>query len=201
MVVGLTGQTGAGKSMISTLLRKLNSVRVIDCDQIAKKVAVGECLIRLAIELSPTILAEDGTLNRRRLGSIVFSDRQKKQQMEQIIYPYILGEIERELEDFRNSSDILAVLDAPTLFEAGADKLCDVTVCVTADSMVRLARIVERDKISVEEATARMLSQTSEQDLCARCDHVIENSKSLEEAQRSALMLFSSLLHKATSQS
>ena len=93
MVVGITGPTGAGKSIVCRLLGEWERISVIDCDQVSRQVVRRgqRCLLDLAVEFSSAIVDKDGELNRRKLASIVFADRRKLKRMESIIYPYILA--------------------------------------------------------------------------------------------------------------
>ena len=99
-VVGLTGQTGAGKSSVSKIIRA-QGIEVIDCDLVSREVVANEkrCVADLALEFSITILNMDGTLNRKRLGSIVFGDKSKLDKLNEIIFPYIKEYIYRRIDE------------------------------------------------------------------------------------------------------
>ena len=99
-VVGLTGQTGAGKSTVSSLFRA-RGIKVIDCDQVSRDVVSGEksCLADLALEFSIAILNMDGTLNRKKLASIVFGNPQKLSKLNELIFPHIRAEINRRVKE------------------------------------------------------------------------------------------------------
>ena len=179
MVLGLTGPTGAGKSSVCDVFRDRQGIQVIDCDQVARDVVARgkECLLDLAVAFSPVILNPDGTLNRRRLAKLVFSDPEKRRQLNGIIFPHILGEVTQKLEEARRSGAKAAVLDAPTLFESGADALCDRIVVVTASPSLRQFRIMNRDHLSLQEAQDRMNSQPDESFYCDRADYVLHNDQ------------------------
>jgi dephospho-CoA kinase len=148
-IVGLTGQTGAGKSLVSTMLTE-RGYRVIDCDAVARQVVEKgkECLLDLTIEFGTEILLPGGTLNRKALGAIVFGDKRKLRRLGQITYPYIQEEIFRLTEHYRQSGEAVVFLDAPTLIESGTDAYCDKIVSVIASPEERFLRIVRRDNLT-----------------------------------------------------
>lgn len=172
-VIGLTGQTGAGKSAVRELLEK-SGIACIDCDRVAREVtAVGSLALKALCEVfSEEILTPEKALDRRKLGSIVFSDREKLELLNKTIFPFIIDEIKKKIAE--SSGDI--VLDAPTLFESGCDKLCDMTVAVVADKEIRLERIVDRDGISKTDAENRINSQLCEEFFRENCNVIIENN-------------------------
>lgn len=177
MVIGITGPTGAGKSVVCRLLGDWDRISIIDCDQVARQVVRrGErCLLDLAVEFSSAILDKDGELNRRKLAGIVFSDREKLRKMEKIIYPYILAHILQEIHRREVAGDRAVFLDAPTLYQSGANILCQRVVAVLAPEAGRLLRIMERDGLTMEEAKARMASQPGDEYFEKRADHIIRN--------------------------
>ena len=181
VVIGLTGQTGAGKSTVGeSLLRR--GAAWVDADLIAHDVADNEkvCLADLALEFTIDILNVDGTLNRKKLADIVFHDKAKLRRLNEIIVPYILRAIEAELARLRAEGHHYIVLDAPTLFESGCDRYCDVIISVVADEQLRLQRILGRDGLTHEEAEARIQAQHRESYYVRRSDFVIENNDTVD---------------------
>lgn len=178
MVVGITGPTGAGKSVVCRLLGDWERISIIDCDQVARQVVRrGEhCLLDLAVEFSSAIIDKNGELNRRRLAGIVFRDRKKLRRMEGIMYPYILDRIRAETAAREAAGDRAVFLDAPTLYQSGADALCEKVAAVLAPEKDRLRRIMERDALSEEEARARMMSQPGDEFFEKRADYILRNT-------------------------
>lgn len=178
MVVGLTGQTGAGKSTVSSIWKVVPGVRVIDADRVARQVTEEEThlLADLALEFSTAILTAEGTLNRKKLGEQVFGDRRKLRRLNAIIFPYILTRLREEIAALEGAGVPLIILDAPTLFESGANELCHRVVSVIAPAELRLERILARDGISREEALDRMASQHVDEYYTGRSQYVIENA-------------------------
>lgn len=182
VVIGLTGQSGAGKSTVGELLRR-RGLEWVDADEIARQVADFQkgCLADMALEFTIDILHADGTLNRKRLAEIVFGDKAKLKRLNEIIFPYIISAIEDRIEQLRLSGAKFIVLDAPTLFESGANKFCDVIVSVLADETTRCQRIIARDQLTNAEAMARINSQHSDNYYSRRSDYVIRNDGAFDE--------------------
>lgn len=195
MVVGMTGPTGAGKTVVCDMLREWQGVEVIDCDQLSRRVATkgNRCLVDLAVEFSPLIIDRFGNLNRKKLASIVFSDKAKLEKLNHIIFPYIVEEAEMDIIKARDAGARVIVLDAPTLFESGADRLCEKVLVVTAEPTIRLNRIMRRDGITAEEAAMRMSSQLSDEYFSSRADYLISNSGDRVELRLSVLELLNAL--------
>lgn len=176
-VIGLTGQTGAGKSTASTYFRE-RGCPVIDCDGISRQVSApgSRCLAALTEAFSPAILTPERTLNRKALGGMVFGHPERLARLGEIIFPFILEELQRRIRSLERQGEPLVLLDAPTLFESGADRLCRRILAVTAPEEQRLARIMERDSLTREEALRRMGSQLPQAYFEEHADFVIENN-------------------------
>ena len=195
MILGLTGQTGVGKSLVCSMLREWQGVEIIDCDIIARRVAQkgNRCLVDLAVEFSPLIIDSDGNLNRKKLAGIVFTDKAKLKRLNEIMFPYILEEVEKDIAIAQKKGAKVIVLDAPTLFESGADKLCDKILVVTADDDVRLRRIMQRDKLTPIQAVNRMKSQHSEKFFKDHADYIINNNGEKVELRLEVLELLNKI--------
>lgn len=180
VIVGLTGQTGAGKSIVSNLLVN-RGYKVLDADLVARQVVMkgSKCLVDLALEFGIEILESDGTLNRRKLGSIVFADKAKRKKLNQIIFPYIKEEIMDQLRELCNAGVPVIFLDAPTLFESGTNAYCDKVVSVMAPRELRKQRIIARDGLSELDADNRINSQLSDEYYTSHSDYIIDNSGDL----------------------
>lgn len=177
MVVGLTGQTGAGKSTVSRLFAE-SGFCVIDADQIARAVVHkgSRCLLELT-ECFSDILLPNGELNRKALAKQAFQNKKSLELMNSIMYPYIMGEILRQIHHHSRMGQKLILLDAPTLFESRADDFCELIISVTARAELRKARILQRDSITEEAAQARMDAQLPEQFFVEHSDFIIKNNK------------------------
>lgn len=182
-VVGLTGQTGAGKSTVSARLAA-RGCAVIDCDAVTRDPALygGECLAELQKAFGRDIMRPDGTLDRRLLARRAFADDESTQTLNRITHPVIFSRLRAEIAARKAAGARVIVLDAPTLFEAGAERLCRRVVSVLADRAVRKARILQRDGITGEEAERRMRAQQADGFYASRSDYVLDNTASVTDA-------------------
>ena len=182
MVIGLTGQTGAGKSTVSKVFVQ-NGFRLIDADAISRHVVArgSHCLADLQECFTDAILTPDGELDRKVMASIAFSDHRKLEMLNTIMYPYIVGEILRMIHRFSQQNHKLILLDAPTLFESRADDFCDLIISVVAKPELRMQRIMERDHISEKAAQQRMEMQLTEEFFRLHSDTVLENNSGFSE--------------------
>ncbi len=181
MIVGLTGQTGAGKTHVSSIFEK-KGFSVINADYISRVVVEKDkpCLEELCEFFGEEILHEDGSLNRGKLGNIVFTDKSKLELLNSIIYPYITAEILDTIRNMYDDGKKLILLDAPTLFESRADDFCELIISVVSRENLRLQRIIKRDNISEEAATNRMNSQLAEEFFRTNSDFIIKNNYDLD---------------------
>lgn len=196
IVVGLTGQTGAGKSTVCEVFRDRN-IPVIDADIVARDVVDEgkKCLADLALEFSIEILNIDGTLNRDKFASIVFTDRNKLKKLNSIIFPYIVEEISDRIKEYRKTNEKLVILDAPTLFESGTDKFCDLVISVTAPETERLNRIIIRDRLTDTQARNRINAQHDEDFYSEHSDYVLNNASGLDSLKFKTLELMDIILN------
>ncbi len=194
-IVGLTGQSGAGKTLVSEVFAKAG-FEVINCDHTAREVLAPdtECLRELK-EKFPQFFDGDN-FDRKKAAALLFADRKLLDSYNAAIFPHINALIKQNIEDIRKRGGELILLDAPTLFEAGADKLCDMTIAVVAREDIRLERIIKRDGISKEQAKARFDSQLSEDFFRAHADIVIENNGGRDRLTESAAKAADTVKHK-----
>lgn len=174
-VLGLTGGTGAGKSMAAEYFAK-NGAYIIDADKLSHQVtgAGGEALEEIKAEFPYAI--ENGTLNRRALGVIVFSCPEKLKILNKITHKYIKKRAEALIE----KAGGFIVLDAPLLYEAGCDVLCDSVLLIDADDDVRVQRIMERDSLNVNEAKKRVAARSLNA-IREKADYIIVNNNGSEK--------------------
>lgn len=180
ITIGLCGATGAGKGYVCTVFKSYG-VEYIDTDKVyaTKIVSVGTpCLDELCMFFGKEILNYDGTLNKSVLSKKVFEGANASQRLKvlnTITHKYIREDVVKTLEENRQGGAKATIIDAPVLFESGFDDLCDVTICVTAPSDVKLQRIILRDNITAEKAMARLKSQLPDDRLRELCDYEIIN--------------------------
>lgn len=184
-VIGLTGGTGSGKSVVSKSLAEAGAV-IVDADQIAHEIILkGKPAYQEIIAYYGTgILDEDGNIIRKKLGEIVFNDGEKLAFLNQCTHKYICAEVDRQIAAAKEADTAIAiVLDAPLLLEAGLEQVCDWVWVVYADPEVRAQRVMARDGVTYELAKARIANQKSWEEYKQAADTVIDNSKDLAYLQ------------------
>ena len=182
LVFGLTGPSGSGKGEVAERFASFD-IPVLDADRIYHQLLLppSPCLSELVRHFGDRILNADGSLNRRALANIVFSDAKELEELNRITHSYVMGTIRRKLEHYRNDGISAVLLDAPQLFEAGADKDCNIIISVLSNRENRIRRILARDGISRKEAELRIDAQKSDAFFRANSDYVIENDGAPEE--------------------
>lgn len=175
-IIGLTGPTGSGKSSAALIAKNFN-IKVIDCDKVARTAVKkgSDGLNDLVKVFSSGILKKDGSLNRRELARRAFSSKENTKLLNKTLLPHISKIIMSKLKDET------VLLDAPTLFESGLNKICDVTVAVLAEKEDRLKRIIKRDKISKEDALLRINAGKSDDYYIKKADYVLYNNKNIKQ--------------------
>ncbi|CAM5305101.1 Dephospho-CoA kinase OS=Streptomyces glaucescens OX=1907 GN=coaE PE=3 SV=1 [Streptomyces glaucescens] len=196
LTVGLTGGIGAGKSEVSRLLVECGAV-LIDADRIAREVvAPGTPGLAAVVEaFGEEVLAPDGSLDRPRLGSIVFADPGKLAVLNSIVHP-LVGARSRELEAAA-AEDAVVVHDVPLLTENGLAPLYDVVIVVDAAPETQLDRLVRLRGMTEEDARARMAAQASREKRREIADIVIDNDVPLAELERRVRDVWAELVRRA----
>ena len=180
-VIGLTGGTGSGKSVVSKSLAAAGAV-IVDADKIAHDIILkGEPAYHEIIEYYGTgILDTEGNIIRKKLGEIVFNDKEKLAFLNQCTHKYITAEVKRQIAEAKEEGTAAAIIvDAPLLLEAKLETVCDEVWVVYADPEVRAQRVMARDGITYELAKARIANQKSWEEYKAAASVVIDNSKDL----------------------
>jgi dephospho-CoA kinase len=201
-VIGLTGGIGTGKSTVARIFEQLGAV-VIDADAIVHELqAPGmPMLAEIAAAFGPELIRPDGSLDRPRLGDIVFRDPEARRRLGQIVHPAVGAEMLRRLAAAREARARLVVLDIPLLFEgrkAGSGSAAllafDATVLVYARERQQVERQVARDGHEADEALRRVRSQLPIEEKRALADYVIDNSGSLADTERQVRELYERLV-------
>lgn len=176
LIVGLTGPTGAGKSSLNETAKELG-FKVIDCDKVARvAVEKGRAgYLALIKAFGEEILNPDGRINRKELAKRAFSSTQGTELLNKTLLPHIVKLIKGEMDCDK------ILLDAPTLFESGVDKMCAVTIAVLADRKIRLERIMERDLIEKEAAILRMNAGKPDEFYLENADYTVYNNGQTDE--------------------
>ena len=178
-IIGLTGPTGAGKSLLAPLAEEFGFF-VVDCDKTARLATEPgkPGLSALTEVFGSDILNPDGSLNRKALAQKAFADPDSTALLNRTVLPYIADMIRAEIVN-KN-----ALLDAPTLFESGIDRICSVTVALLAEKSLRLARIMERDGLTKEEALLRIGAGKPDAFYRENADYVLYNNGNPDELKQ-----------------
>lgn len=183
IVIGLTGGIGTGKSTVSDYLRKKGCI-ILDADEISRKMTEAGMPALLIIQnvFGDEVINTDGSLNRHKLGDIVFNDKDKLQKLQQIITTEVVDNINRKLSQLQSENcDNIVVIDAPLLFECGMENITDENWLVITDMSIRIKRVKERDNLSEEQIIARINNQMSQEDKEKISDYILDNSGSLQQ--------------------
>jgi len=183
-VFGLTGNFGSGKSTAAGMFRRAG-IPVIDADRISKKVMVpGECAYsRIVLEFGSGILLPDGRIDRKKLGEIVFADPSRRKRLEAITHPAILEVIKEYLEKLSRKGRRVAMVEAALIHETGMKDFFEAVICVRCDEETQLRRVMARDGISRSEALSRFRTQMNAEFKALESDHIIDNSRGLDETR------------------
>ena len=188
MIIGITGGTGCGKTTLLEMIRQQGGL-VLDCDAIYHALLKTDKGLIAAIEARFPGTVENGSLQRKRLGAIVFADEKALLDLNTITHSAVKREVEARL----NEKPVLAAIDAIGLFEGKLDGLCDVTVAVTAPREARLHRLMARDSIDRAYAEKRIDAQKPESWFREKCDHVLVNDGTYEQFRQKCLAFLHTL--------
>jgi len=196
LLVGLTGSIATGKSTVSRMFAHLGA-RVIDADLLAREVVMpGQAAhARIVEEFGSQVVQEDGSLDRKALGAVVFADAAKRRRLEEITHPAIGLRQQRILSVLDEEAfEGVVIWDAALLFEGGGAAKMDRVVVVYADPETERRRLMERDGLSDADARARIASQMPVAEKAKLADHVIDNSGTREETERQVRTVYGALL-------
>lgn len=176
-ILGLTGGIATGKSTVSRYLAE-KGYPIVDADLIARRVVEPETegLAKIVAHFGQKIIKKDGSLDREKLGALVFSQPEKRLTLNAILSQYIRRAIEEETAALVNEKHPLVVLDIPLLYEAGYESDCDAVMVVYTTVEEQLKRLMTRNQLTEEEALNRIASQKSIEDKKMRADSVIDNN-------------------------
>ncbi|KAJ1926174.1 Dephospho-CoA kinase [Tieghemiomyces parasiticus] len=176
-VIGLTGGIATGKSTVTATFREAG-IPIVDADLIARQVVEpGQPAHRaIAQHFGPDVFLPNGTLDRPRLGQIIFADETQRRVLNGITHPAVRRRMLREVLCHYLHGSPLVVLDVPLLFESQLDRFVSATVVVYCDEATQLARLMGRDGFDETTARQRMAAQMDMEAKCARADIVIDNT-------------------------
>lgn len=194
MIIGITGSSGAGKSTICEILQKEYNVKVINADQIAKRLSSkGTSYIKDIInKFGEDIIDDCGELKRKKLADIIYTNPDKRNELNSCTFKYIKKEIEEEIKNIGENETI--IIDAPLLFECGLDKLCDKIIGVVSQRKLQIERIVTRDNIDPKHAEKRLQAQESNEFYIKQCDIIIVNNNDIQDIEEKIKKLLKNLI-------
>lgn len=174
-LIGITGGIGSGKSTVTEFIRN-KKIKVVDADEISREITKdgSHTINQLVTIFGEEILKEPGVLDRKKLAKLVFNDLDMKKKLDDFMLIRIISEINRQLMLLSNEG--LVFLDAPLLYEAELDKICEEVWTVSAPLEVRIARVMKRDGVSKEEVKERINNQMPDEEKNKLADVVLDNS-------------------------
>ena len=193
--IGLTGGIGSGKTTAAKRFAALGA-RVYHADEISRRVLDpgAVCYDRVVSAFGREILQSDGTIDRKRLGQIVFADEEERQQLNGIIHPYVIDELfaraEQDLADEENS---IAVFEVPLLFESGLHTKMDHNIVVSSTEENRIQRVMERDNLTREQVLSRIHAQMPEEEKMLLANSVLLNDGSKDSLRAQVDTLYQKL--------
>ena len=197
--VGLTGSIAVGKTFVLGVLRELGCY-VIDADAVARQVVLpgSPGLKRVAGAFGEEVLKPDGSLDRAKLGAIVFNDAEKRQLLNSILHPFIIAEQDEQLHRWEaQDSQGIAVVDAALMIESGGYKRFDKLIVVHCRPEIQLERLMSREGLTREDAERRIKAQMSQKEKKRYADFLLDTSDGFESAQRQTQAVFQRLVESS----
>ena len=181
-IVGLTGGISSGKSTVSSYLKQLK-IPVIDADEVARKVVEpnSQGAIEIRKAFGSDVFEEDGSLNRQRLGALIFSNAENRQKLDDLLQPLIKIMILDEIEEHRQKGENMIVLDLPLLFEKQYEELCEEIIVVYIPKELQLERLMRRNQYTKQEALSRIDSQLSIEEKRKRATVLLDNQGTIQQ--------------------
>ena len=189
LIIGLTGVSGSGKGYVCAIFERYG-IPSVNSDRIVHEIyeRSAECIGELRSAFGDGIVEDTGSVDRKALGRIVFSDRKLLDQLNGIVHKYVIEELNGIISDLEAKGNKAVIIDAPQLFEAGVDRMCDRVISVIAGRETRIARICKRDGVDRGAALARISKQHTDRYFRNRSDYIISNNgEDVEEQVRTIL--------------
>ena len=181
-IVGLTGGISSGKSTVSSYLKQLK-IPVIDADEVARKVVEpnSQGARKIRKTFGSDVFEEDGSLNRQKLGALIFSNAENRQKLDDLLQPLIKIMILDEIEEYRQKGETMIVLDLPLLFEKHYEELCEEIIVVYIPRELQLERLMRRNQYTKQEALSRIDSQLSIEEKRKRATVLLDNQGTIQQ--------------------
>ena len=180
MVIGVTGNSGSGKSEISKILSNKINAKIIDADKVVKELYTpGQEYYNKILELfGNKVLEKNNKLNRNKIAEIIYNNESEREKLNNLTYIYVVDEIKKRVKKEKN---INIIIDAPLLFESKLDEICDITVAVLAEKSLKINRICTRDNIEQKIAISRLAIQKEDSYYQKKADYIVTNNGKKDE--------------------
>lgn len=182
-IIGITGNSGAGKTTVCEILKQKYKAEIIDADQIAKKLSKqGNLYLKSIIDyFGDDIIDETGELKRKELADIIYEDEEKRTQLNKLTFIHVVDEIKKKINKLKEKE--LIVIDAPLLFESKLNQVCDFVIGVIAKEEDKIERICNRDKVNQETAKRRLQIQNDNEYIKENADYIIYNDEDITKLE------------------
>lgn len=198
MIIGITGSSGAGKSTVCEMLEGKYNIQVLNADKMTRQLAQkgNQYLKDIVTLFGQEILQENGELDRPKLANIIYYNENKRQQLNECTFKHIHVALQKEIQEIlsKNENAVIAI-DAPLLFEAKLEDICDLVIAVIAkDKELQIDRIVQRDYITREQAEKRLQAQMPDEFYTSRSQYTIVNDGEIEEIEHQVKEILEKIL-------
>ena len=193
-IVGITGGIGSGKSLVSEMFQELGAT-IVDADRIAREILEpgGRAFKKVVDSFGKEVLNNDGTLDRKKIADIVFSNPDQLELLNSLTHPVVFEVMQEEVE---RANDGVICLDVPLLFTCDFPIFCHKTIAVLAPKEIRIHRILKRDQCSVASAEARIANQLSDQEFQEKADICINNDGDVDNLRKHVLEIYHQILER-----
>ena len=179
MVIGITGNSGSGKSEVSKILAEKLHAEIVDADEVVRIISEpGNEYYEKQVELFGEEILINNKLNKSKIAEIIYNNVDKRETLNKLTYKYVVDEIKFQVKT-KNTKNV--IIDVTLLFESGLNKMCDFTIGVIAKRKIKIDRICKRDNISIETAESRLNIQKNDEYYIQNTDYIIENNGQLNE--------------------
>ena len=170
-MIAITGSIGTGKSTVCTIIRSMG-FKIIDCDKIVHQLYLEEEILNKVKELFPSVIIKN-QINRKKLGHIIFSDKEAKNKLESLIHPYVRKELEKLNDN--------VFVEVPLLYESHMEDIFDKVICVACDDIIQIKRVMERNKINAKDARNIINNQMDIKEKVKKADYTLYNNGDMNQ--------------------